>query len=62
MTNNQRLAGDARELQRSARKHMVSIKGAGSAAVQLGGGATPGDAALTADGSRCPAGRRGRGV
>lgn len=41
MTTNQKLAAEAREFQKAVRKQAASIKGAGSAAVHLGGGASP---------------------
>jgi hypothetical protein len=42
MTTNQRMASEAREFQKVVRKHAASIRGgAGSAVVDLGGGASP---------------------
>jgi hypothetical protein len=41
MTTNQRMVSEAREFQKVGRKHAASIRGAGSAVVDLGGGASP---------------------
>lgn len=41
MTNNQQMAGEDRAMQKLTRRPMQGIKGAGSAAMHLGGGARP---------------------